>query len=52
MNKENIEKTSEWIAELGELVPVRFNKKNQKAFLIKPIDLENCVRKLYGDNDE
>ena len=36
MKKENIEKPSEWIAELGELVPVRYNKKTHKAFLSKP----------------
>ena len=49
MKKEHIEKTSEWISEMGELVPIEFNKKH-KAFLSKsPIDLENCVRKPYGD---
>ena len=47
MNKENKEKTSEWISELGELVPIKFNKKH-KAFLNKsPIDLKNFVRKPY-----
>ena len=49
MKKENIEKTSEWISELGELIPVKYNRKTHKAFLSKsPIDLENCVRKPYG----
>ena len=33
MKKENIEKTSEWISELGELIPVKFNKKHIKHFL-------------------
>jgi len=42
MKKEN----KEWISELGELVPIKFNKKH-KAFLSK--DYTNSVRKPYGD---
>ena len=54
MKKENIEKPSEWIpsewiSELGELVPVRYNKKTHKAILSKPTEgIDEYVRKPYG----
>jgi hypothetical protein len=47
MNKENIEKTSDWLSELGELIPVRYNKKTHKAILTKPTEgIDKYVRKL------
>ena len=49
MNKENIEKTSDWLSELGELIPVRYNKETHKAILSKPIEgIDEYVRKPYG----
>ena len=50
MKKENIEINSEWISELGELIPVRYNKKTDKAILSKPTEgIDEYVRKPYGD---
>ena len=49
MKKENEKRTSEWIAELGELIPVRYNKKTHKAILSKPTEgIDEYVRKPYG----
>ena len=47
MKKENKERTSEWITELGELITVKYCNKTHKAFLSK--DNLNNVRKPYGD---
>ena len=53
MNKKNIDKTSKWISELGELVPIKYNKKAHRTKLNKSNkDIEDYVRKPYGEWEE
>lgn len=50
MNKQKQNKINNLIEELGSLVPVKYSDKSHKAVLSKsPKDLENFVRKPYGD---
>lgn len=52
MKKQNIDKTSEWVSELGELVPISFNHETHATKLRKPIKgIYEYVRKPYGDDD-
>ena len=51
MNKENIDKTSKWISELGELVPIKYNKAVHRTKLSKPNkDMDDYVRKPYDES--
>ena len=51
MKKENINKTSKWISELGELVPIKYNKKVHRTKLNKSNkDMDDYVRKPYDES--